>query len=90
MYFEYTPGDTWKFDEVGMYIPHRQQRRLPRPAEADDASRVNGFYYTMERHNGQIVMFLASGRPNFWGTPNKPRLPRVRTVWFNTIRDVVG
>ena len=31
---------------------------------------------------------VPSGRPNLWGTPDNPRLPGVRAVWLNTIRDV--
>ena len=88
-YFQYTPNDMWDFDEAGTHILFEREVNGERRRLITHSAR-NGFVYTMERHNGQIVMFLASGRPNFWGTPNKPRLPRVRTVWFNTIRDVVG
>ena len=88
-YFQYTPNDMWDFDEAGTHILFEHEVNGERRRLITHSAR-NGFVYTMERHNGQIVMFLASGRPNFWGTPNKPRLPRVRTVWFNTIRDVVG
>jgi len=53
-YFQYTPGDMWDFDEVGTHIlidkeVAGQQRKLI------THSARNGFLYTMERSNGQIV-----------------------------------
>jgi alcohol dehydrogenase (cytochrome c) len=53
-YFQYTPGDMWDFDEVGTHIlidteVNGQQRKLV------THSARNGFLYTMERANGQIV-----------------------------------
>ena len=53
-YFQYTPGDMWDFDEVGTHILFDaevggQPRRLL------THSARNGFLYTMDRHNGQII-----------------------------------
>jgi len=53
-YFQYTPGDMWDYDEVGTHIlidreVAGQSRKL-----ATHSAR-NGFLYTMDRHNGQII-----------------------------------
>src|ERR1700719_1898634 len=53
-YFQYTPGDMWDFDEVGTHIlidkdVAGQARKLM------THSARNGFLYTMERANGQMV-----------------------------------
>ena len=53
-YFQYTPGDMWDLDEVGTHIlfdavVDGQPRRLI------THSARNGFLYTMDRANGQIV-----------------------------------
>jgi alcohol dehydrogenase (cytochrome c) len=53
-YFQYTPGDQWDFDEVGTHIlidavVDGQPRKLI------THSARNGFVYTMDRHNGQIL-----------------------------------
>ena len=53
-YFQYTPNDGWDFDEVGSHIlidsvVDGQPRKLV------THSARNGFNYTMERANGQIV-----------------------------------
>jgi alcohol dehydrogenase (cytochrome c) len=53
-YFQYTPGDMWDFDEVGTHIlidgdVAGQARKLI------THSARNGFLYTMERSNGQMV-----------------------------------
>jgi alcohol dehydrogenase (cytochrome c) len=53
-YFQYTPGDMWDFDEVGTHI-------LIDGAVAGESrtllthSARNGFLYTMDRHNGQMI-----------------------------------
>ncbi len=54
-YFQYTPGDQWDFDEVGTHIlidavVDGQPRKLI------THSARNGFVYTMDRHNGQILV----------------------------------
>ncbi len=54
-YFQYTPGDQWDFDEVGTHIlidavVDGQPRKLI------THSARNGFVYTMDRHNGQILL----------------------------------
>jgi alcohol dehydrogenase (cytochrome c) len=53
-YFQYTPGDQWDFDEAGTHIlidtvVGGQPRKLI------THSARNGFLYTMDRHNGQIL-----------------------------------
>jgi alcohol dehydrogenase (cytochrome c) len=53
-YFQYTPGDQWDFDEAGTHIlidtvVGGQPRKLI------THSARNGFVYTMDRHNGQIL-----------------------------------
>jgi alcohol dehydrogenase (cytochrome c) len=53
-YFQYTPGDMWDYDEVGTHIlidkdVAGQMRKLI------THSARNGFLYTMERNNGQMV-----------------------------------
>ena len=53
-YFQYTPGDSWDYDEVGTHILidgeiAGQARKLIAH------SARNGFLYTMDRHNGQII-----------------------------------
>src|SRR5262245_42666005 len=54
-YFQYTPGDHWDYDEAGTHIlvdgvisgePHKLITHSAR----------NGFLYTMERNNGQILV----------------------------------
>jgi len=53
-YFQYTPGDMWDYDEVGTHIliddviAHEPRKLLTHSAR-------NGFLYTMDRFNGQIV-----------------------------------
>ena len=54
-YLQYTPGDMWDFDEVGTHIlidgqVAGQSRQLI------THSGRNGFVYTMDRHNGQMVV----------------------------------
>ncbi len=53
-YFQYTPGDMWDYDEVGTHILidgniANQRRKLI------THSARNGFLYTMDRFNGQII-----------------------------------
>jgi alcohol dehydrogenase (cytochrome c) len=53
-YFQYTPGDMWDFDEVGTHILiDTTVNGQPRKLVAHSAR--NGFEYTMERGNGQMV-----------------------------------
>jgi alcohol dehydrogenase (cytochrome c) len=53
-YFQYTPGDHWDYDEVGSHILiDGEIAGQPRKVVAHSAR--NGFFYTMERANGQIV-----------------------------------
>jgi alcohol dehydrogenase (cytochrome c) len=53
-YFQFTPGDMWDYDEVGTHILidaniAGQARKLI------THSARNGFLYTMDRYNGQII-----------------------------------
>jgi alcohol dehydrogenase (cytochrome c) len=53
-FFQYTPGDMWDFDEVGTHILiDGEVAGQPRKLIAHSAR--NGFVYTMDRHNGQIL-----------------------------------
>src|SRR5947208_4083936 len=53
-YFQYTPGDMWDFDEVGTHILIDGEV-AGRPRKLITHSARNGFVYTMDRYNGQIV-----------------------------------
>jgi alcohol dehydrogenase (cytochrome c) len=53
-YFQYTPGDMWDFDEVGTHIMIDGEV-AGQPRKLITHSARNGFLYTMDRHNGQIV-----------------------------------
>jgi len=54
-YFQYTPNDMWDFDEAGTHILFEREVNGERRRLITHSAR-NGFVYTMERHNGQIVM----------------------------------
>jgi alcohol dehydrogenase (cytochrome c) len=54
-YFQFTPGDPWDYDEIGSHILidgkiNGETRKLI------THSARNGFLYTMERGNGQVVV----------------------------------
>jgi alcohol dehydrogenase (cytochrome c) len=53
-YFQYTPGDSWDYDEVGTHILIDGEI-AGQPRKLITHSARNGFLYTMDRHNGQIV-----------------------------------
>jgi len=53
-YFQYTPGDMWDYDEVGTHILIDGQINGETRKLITHSAR-NGFTYTMERGNGQIV-----------------------------------
>ncbi len=53
-YFQYTPGDMWDFDEVGTHILI-DGVVAGQPRKLITHSARNGFLYTMDRHNGQII-----------------------------------
>jgi alcohol dehydrogenase (cytochrome c) len=53
-YFQYTPGDSWDYDEVGTHIL-LDADVAGQPRKLITHSARNGFLYTMDRHNGQIV-----------------------------------
>ena len=54
-YFQYTPNDMWDFDEAGTHILFEREVNGERRRLITHSAR-NGFVYTMEHHNGQIVM----------------------------------
>ena len=54
-YFQYTPGDMWDYDEEGTHILIDVQTNGETRKLVTHSAR-NGFLYTMERSNGQIVM----------------------------------
>jgi alcohol dehydrogenase (cytochrome c) len=54
-YFQFTPGDMWDFDEVGTHILINTTVD-GQPRNLITHSARNGFVYTMERSNGQIVV----------------------------------
>src|SRR5215469_9256122 len=53
-YFQYTPGDMWDYDEVGTHILI-DENVAGQPRKLITHSARNGFLYTMERANGQMV-----------------------------------
>ncbi len=53
-YFQFTPGDMWDYDEVGTHILIDGQVG-GQPRKLITHSARNGFLYTMERDNGQMV-----------------------------------
>ena len=54
-HFQYTPGDMWNYDEVGAHILFDRMVNGEKRTLLTHSAR-NGFLYTMERNNGQIVM----------------------------------
>ena len=54
-YFQYTPGDMWDYDAVGTHILFDAVIN-GEPRKLVLHSGRNGFLYTMDRHNGQIVV----------------------------------
>jgi alcohol dehydrogenase (cytochrome c) len=53
-YFQYTPGDQWDFDEAGTHILIDSEVG-GQPRKLITHSARNGFVYTMNRNNGQIL-----------------------------------
>jgi alcohol dehydrogenase (cytochrome c) len=53
-HFQYTPGDQWDFDEAGTHILIDSEV-AGQPRKLITHSARNGFVYTMDRNNGQIV-----------------------------------
>jgi alcohol dehydrogenase (cytochrome c) len=54
-YFQFTPGDMWDYDEVGTHILI-DSNIGGQPRKLITHSARNGFLYTMERSNGQMVV----------------------------------
>ena len=53
-YFQFTPGDMWDYDEVGTHILIDSEV-AGQPRKLITHSGRNGYLYTMDRFNGQIV-----------------------------------
>jgi alcohol dehydrogenase (cytochrome c) len=53
-FFQYTPGDMFDYDEVGTHILIEGEVSGQRRQLITHSAR-NGFVYTMDRHNGQII-----------------------------------
>jgi glucose dehydrogenase len=53
-FHQYTPGDMWDYDEVGTHIPIDGNAANERRKLITHSAR-NGFLYTMDRFNGQII-----------------------------------
>jgi alcohol dehydrogenase (cytochrome c) len=53
-YFQFTPGDVWDYDEVGTHILIDGEV-AGQPRKLITHSARNGYLYTMDRHNGQII-----------------------------------
>jgi alcohol dehydrogenase (cytochrome c) len=53
-FFQFTPGDMWDYDEVGTHILI-DGNVAGQPRKLITHSARNGFLYTMDRHNGQII-----------------------------------
>src|ERR1700704_4299023 len=53
-YFQFTPGDMWDYDEVGTHILI-DGNVAGEPRKLITHSARNGFLYTMDRFNGQII-----------------------------------
>jgi alcohol dehydrogenase (cytochrome c) len=54
-YFQFTPGDHWDYDEIGSHILINGQVN-GQPRNLITHSARNGFLYTMERNNGQMML----------------------------------
>jgi alcohol dehydrogenase (cytochrome c) len=54
-YFQYTPGDMWDYDEAGTHILIDGEV-LGQPRKLIAHSGRNGFFYAMERSNGQTLL----------------------------------
>src|ERR1700746_2711915 len=53
-YFQFTPGDMWDYDEEGTHILIDSEV-AGQPRKLITHSARNGYLYTMDRHNGQII-----------------------------------
>ena len=53
-YFQFTPGDMWDYDEIGTHILI-DGNVAGQPRKLVTHSARNGFLYTMDRFNGQII-----------------------------------
>ena len=54
-YFQYTPGDMWDYDEAGTHILIDGQV-AGQPHKLIAHSGRNGFFYALERSNGQTLL----------------------------------
>jgi alcohol dehydrogenase (cytochrome c) len=53
-YFQYTPNDMWDYDEAGTHILFEREIDGQKRKLITHSAR-NGFVYTMDGHNGQII-----------------------------------
>jgi alcohol dehydrogenase (cytochrome c) len=53
-YFQYTPNDMWDYDEAGTHILFEREINGQKRKLITHSAR-NGFVYTMDGHNGQII-----------------------------------
>jgi len=84
-YFQYTPGDMWDYDEAGSHILiDGELAGQPRKLVAHSGR--NGFFYALERSNGQTVLAKPySGRVTWTkGIDQKTGLP----VDYDPNRDI--
>jgi alcohol dehydrogenase (cytochrome c) len=81
-YFQYTPGDMWDYDEVGTHIMI-DANVVGQPRKLVTHSARNGFLYTMDRLNGQIIGAKAvHGRCQLdqGHRPEDRKAPRLRSI----------
>jgi len=53
-YFQYTPNDSWDYDEVGIHMLHDSQVDGKTRKVVTHFAR-NGFFYTLDRTNGKFI-----------------------------------
>src|SRR5467141_271122 len=53
-YFQYTPNDSWDFDEVGVHMLY-DETIAGRPRKIVGHFARNGFYYSLDRTNGEFL-----------------------------------
>src|SRR3954466_679513 len=53
-YFQYTPNDSWDFDEIGVHMLYDAKIGGQTRKSVDHFAR-NGFYYSLDRTNGKFI-----------------------------------
>jgi alcohol dehydrogenase (cytochrome c) len=84
-YFQYTPGDMWDYDEAGSHILIDGEL-AGQPRKLIAHSGRNGFFYALERSNGQTVLAKPYAGTITWtkGIDQKTGLP----VDYDPNRDI--